>query len=210
MIFTVKRSATYKLDKESIKTFKEGMLEYLKDEMYEAEELKENEELSYTIEDISDDIVKDALTDVIQGAFEDPQYYQGGITFDDYFESAWLDCSEDDIRDCIYEAVAAWRDEMEDYETEEPNIPKDKIMVAVLDYGYYIKHGSYPEDYNASYAHESYIFNTPEEFIKKWYELDEGAWYWVFVYGEEICSGALDPDDIETFEYHFNMSFEEE
>lgn len=90
------------------------------------------------------------------------------------------------------------------------NIPKDKIMVAVLDEGYYIKHKSYPEEYDPSYAHETYVFDTPQEFIQKWYELEDGAWYWVFVDGNEILSGAVDPDDIESFEDYFNMSFEEE
>ena len=114
MIFTVKRQATYKLDKESLKAFKEGMLAYLEDEMYEAEELKENEDFTYIIEDIPDDIVEEALKHAIQDAFEDPQYYQGGITLDDYFESVGLDCSEEDVRDCIYEAVALWREEIEE------------------------------------------------------------------------------------------------
>ena len=114
MRFDVKRRASYTLDKESIKAFKESMLEYLEEEMCEAGELKEDEEFVYTIEDISDDIVKVALTDAIQCAFEDSAYYQGGIHFDDYFESVWLDCSEEDVRDCIYEAVAAWREEMEE------------------------------------------------------------------------------------------------
>ena len=92
-------------------------------------------------------------------------------------------------------------------EIEDPNIPKYKIMVAILDYDF---EGDYPEVYNSSYAHESYTFDTPEEFIEKWYELDEGAWYWVYDKGEIICSGAVDPNDIEIFEDYFNMSFEEE
>ena len=89
-------------------------------------------------------------------------------------------------------------------------IPTNKIMVAILDYEYYEKHKSYPEEYNSRYAHTTYVFDTPQEFINKWYELYEGDWYWVFVNGEEILSGAVDPNDIETFEDYFNMSFEEE
>ena len=89
-------------------------------------------------------------------------------------------------------------------------IPKDKIVIAILDYGYYDKHKSYPEEYNSRYVHTTYVFDTPQEFINKWYELYEGDWYWVFVNGEEILSGAVDPNDIETFEEYFNMSFEEE
>ena len=57
---------------------------------------------------------------------------------------------------------------------------------------------------------EKYTFDTPTEFIKKWYELDEGIWYSVCVDGEEICSGAVDPDDIDIFEEYFNTKFEED
>lgn len=96
------------------------------------------------------------------------------------------------------------------YEEEEQEIPNDKIMIALLDDNYYTEHHSYPEEYHSRYAHKTYVFDTPQEFIEKWYELDEGIWYWVFVNGNVICSGAVDPDDIETFEEHFNMSFEEE
>jgi hypothetical protein len=90
-----------------------------------------------------------------------------------------------------------------------PYIPEDKIMIAVMDYDYDITDG-YPEEYREQYAHETYEFDTPQEFIKKWYELDEGAWYWVFADGEEILSGAVDPNDIEVFEDYFDMVFEEE
>ena len=89
-------------------------------------------------------------------------------------------------------------------------IPQDKIAMAILDYGYYTKHKEYPAEFNSDYAHKIYVFDTPEEFIQKWYEINEGDWYWVFVNGEEILSGAVDPDDIESFEYYFNMKFEEE
>ena len=83
------------------------------------------------------------------------------------------------------------------------NVPKDKIMIAILDDDYYTKHHSYPSEYSDNYAHTSYIFDTLQEFIEKWYELDEGVWCWVFVDGKEICSGAVDPDDIEIFENYF-------
>lgn len=86
----------------------------------------------------------------------------------------------------------------------------NKIMIAILDDGYYDEHHSYPEEYNNDYANICYTFNTLEEFVEKWHELDEGVWYWVFVNGKEICSGAVDPDDINIFEEYFNMSFEEE
>lgn len=85
---------------------------------------------------------------------------------------------------------------------------KNKIMIAILDEDYLAD--NYPEEYNSDYAHEIYVFNTPQALIEKWYELDEGIWYWVFADGYVICSGAVDPDDIEIFENYFNMSFEED
>ena len=84
-------------------------------------------------------------------------------------------------------------------------IPKDKIMLAVLDYNIY----PYPEEYTGDNLQEQYYFDTSQEFIEKWYELDEGVWYWVFADGKCICSGAVDPDDIEIFENYFNTSFGE-
>jgi hypothetical protein len=96
------------------------------------------------------------------------------------------------------------------YEEVEEMIPKDKIMIAVLDDGYYTKHHSYPEEYHSRYAHKTYVFDTPQEFIEKWYELDGGIWYWVFDKGNIICSGAVDENDLETFEEYFNIKFEEE
>ena len=113
MRFNVKRSASYTLTKETIKAFKTAMLEYLEEEMCESEELKEGEDFPYTIEDISDDIIREPLADLIQEAFEDCEYYNGGVHFDDYFNSVWLECGEDDVSDCVYEAVAIWRDKME-------------------------------------------------------------------------------------------------
>lgn len=67
---------------------------------------------------------------------------------------------------------------------------------------------TYPEDYSSNYAKESYVFNTPEDFINKWSELDEGIWYWVFVDDDCICSGLLDQDDIEIFENYFDITFD--
>lgn len=90
------------------------------------------------------------------------------------------------------------------------DIPQDKIFMAVLDDDYYLEHNEYPEEYHSRYAKEIYEFDTPQEFIQKWYEIEEGAWYWVFDEGMEICSGAVDPNDIELFEDHFGIVFEEE
>lgn len=113
MRFDVKRRASYTLTDESIKAFKTAMLEYLEDEMRDVEELKEDEIFSYTIDDISDDIIREPLADVIQSAFEDYECYSGGVYFDDYFNSVSLECSEDDVKDAVYEAVALWRYKME-------------------------------------------------------------------------------------------------
>lgn len=95
------------------------------------------------------------------------------------------------------------------YETSVPlEAPKDKIFVAVLDYGFDISDG-HPEEYTGDNIGESYMFDTPEEFVAKWHELDDGAWYWVFDKGETVCSGALDPNDIEIFEDYWGKRFEE-
>lgn len=113
MRFDVKRRASYTLTNESIKAFKTAMLEYLEEEMYDSGELREDEGFPYTINDISDDIVREALTDVIQDAFEYNDCYQGGVYFDDYFGSVSLECGEDDVSDAVYEAVALLRTKME-------------------------------------------------------------------------------------------------
>lgn len=113
MRFDVKRRASYTLTGESIKAFKTAMLKYLEDEMLDAEELKEDETFPYTIDDISDDIIREPLGSLIQDAFEDCEYYIGGVHFDDYFDSVWLDCGDDDVSDAVDEAVALWRDKME-------------------------------------------------------------------------------------------------
>lgn len=90
----------------------------------------------------------------------------------------------------------------------ESQISKDKIMVAMLDTEYYAEHHEYPEEYSSEYAREVYTFDTPEEFVQKWHELQEGDWYWVFDKGEIVCSGALDPGDVEIFEEYWGRSFE--
>lgn len=113
MKFNVQRTATYTLEKDSIELFKEKMLEYLEDEMYEDETLKENEKFPYTIEDIPDYIVGDAISDAIQYAFEEPNYSDSGFVFNDYFGTVFIGNMEDDVSDCVYEAVANWRTEME-------------------------------------------------------------------------------------------------
>ena len=113
MKFNVQRTATYTLGEESLGAFKRKMLEYFEEEMYEDGTLKENEKFSYTIEDIPNDIVSEALADAIQEAFDDPNYSHSGFEFDDYFGTVFINSFEDDVSDCVYEAVANWREEME-------------------------------------------------------------------------------------------------
>ena len=135
------------------------------------------------------EMVQDCIDWITEGADEEDAYNDltSGIGF-----------SSDELEELGYENLI-----LED-------IPQDKIFMAVLDDDYYLEHNEYPEEYHSRYAKEIYEFDTPQEFIKKWYEIEEGAWYWVFDEGMEICSGAVDPNDIELFEDHFDMVFEEE
>lgn len=113
MKFNVVKRHTYKLTSPSLESFKERMLEYLEEEMYDSGELKENESCPYTIDDIPLDVVQEALLDTVQCAFDEDGYYHGGVEFDDYFNTISLDCGEDDVSDAVYEAIALWRDKME-------------------------------------------------------------------------------------------------
>lgn len=114
MKFNVIKRRTYKLNEPSLERFKERMLEYLEDEMYESGELREDEKFPYTINDIPIDVIQEVLSEAIQCAFEeDDGYSYSGIEFDDYFQIISLECGEDDVSDAVYEAVALWRDKME-------------------------------------------------------------------------------------------------
>jgi hypothetical protein len=79
------------------------------------------------------------------------------------------------------------------------------IVVIILDTEEYFGLGNvgYPEHFEKGMPHKKYLFENPNDFIEKCYELPEGQWYWVFHNGELICSGAIDPGDIELFEEHF-------
>lgn len=115
MTFKVQKTDTYEIYSESIKKFKEAMLERLADEMIESGELDEDKRFSYTIEDIPDKIVLEALKVTVQDAYDNlntAYAYCSGVKFDDYFNSISLDCSEEDVRDCIYEAAAEWKKEL--------------------------------------------------------------------------------------------------
>ena len=106
MEFSVIRKNTYRLTQPSLESFKKTMLERFEEEM-------ECEDFHYTINDISDDIVREALADCIQDAFECGDSCCSGVWFDDYFNTISLECGEDDVSDAVYEAMALWRDKME-------------------------------------------------------------------------------------------------
>lgn len=106
MEFNVVKRNTYRLTQPSLESFKEKMIERLEEDM-------ECEIFPYTINDISDSIVREALMDVVQDAFECSNYSYSGVEFDDYFGTISLECGEDDVSDAVYEAVALWRDKME-------------------------------------------------------------------------------------------------
>lgn len=82
------------------------------------------------------------------------------------------------------------------------------ITVMILDAEEYFNLGNlgYPEEFEEGLPHKKYEFNSPKEFVEHWYGM-EGDWYWVFHLGELICSGAIDPSDIEIFEEHFGEEF---
>ena len=61
-----------------------------------------------------------------------------------------------------------------------------------------------------------FVFDTPEEFLETFNRIinDEegpyGMWYWVLDHGEQICSGACDPNDIDIYEEHWNLNKEDD
>ncbi len=67
----------------------------------------------------------------------------------------------------------------------------------------------FTDNFTGEGVHTCHVFNTPEEFIQKWLELDEnpeGMWYWVLDDGDCICSGAYDPCDIDGFKERWGES----
>ena len=56
-----------------------------------------------------------------------------------------------------------------------------------------------------------FCFKSPEELIKFHKDLIDGKigpygmWYWVLDNGQCICSGAVDPDDVECFKNHWGL-----
>lgn len=113
MKFNVQRTAIYTFGPDSLYAFKATMLDYLEEEMRNDGTLKENEKFPYTIDNISDDIVSESLADAIQEAFNNVGYGYSGFEFDDYFGTVFINGFEDDVTDCVYEAVANWRTKME-------------------------------------------------------------------------------------------------
>ncbi|MBQ8248109.1 MAG: nucleotidyltransferase domain-containing protein [Lachnospiraceae bacterium] len=87
--------------------------------------------------------------------------------------------------------------------------PNDKIYIAIQD-----GMQDYPDAYPLTGEHIKaiYVCDSPEEFLSKWCDVrdkNEGEWYWVYANGECICSGAVDPGDIEIFEGYFDISLED-
>jgi hypothetical protein len=112
MKFNVRRSKTFTLEENSIIIFKDEMLARLEEELYENGTLKEGDRFPCTFEDISDDIVEKALAEAIQYAFEEPGYVYSGFAFDECFNTVSIYSIEDDVKDCIYEALENWRKEI--------------------------------------------------------------------------------------------------
>ena len=66
----------------------------------------------------------------------------------------------------------------------------------------------FTEKFTGEGVHMYCIFNNPEDFINKWleiYDKPNGMWYWVLDDGVCICSGAVDPSDIDGFREHWNL-----
>ena len=88
----------------------------------------------------------------------------------------------------------------------------DPLDVLMEDYEEDIDSDNYKyftDDFTGEGIHTYYIFDTKEEFISKWekiYEEPNGMWYWVLDCGKLVCSGACDPDDIEIFNEHWNLT----
>lgn len=67
----------------------------------------------------------------------------------------------------------------------------------------------FTDSFTGDGIHTYYVFDTVEDFIKKWNEIcnePNGMWYWVLENGECICSGACDPNDIDIFEENWGIS----
>ena len=91
----VVKTRIYSVAEVSINKFKEKMLDY-------------DEENTCTIEDIPDEIVRETIADAVQDAFEN-DYCYSGFEFNDYFGTVYLDFAEDDVSDCVYEAIDKWK-----------------------------------------------------------------------------------------------------
>lgn len=127
----------------------------------------------------------------------------------EYAREAWQSMTKEEQAKCTEESMKKYIKDtyLAVEETKYRDVPKDKYMIAVFrDEKYYEEHNGYPEDFDGDFLCEKYVFDTPEEFVKKWYKLDEGDWYWCFDKGELFCSGAIDPCDIEMFEEHFDIN----
>lgn len=67
----------------------------------------------------------------------------------------------------------------------------------------------FTDNFTGEGIHTYYVFDTPEEFISKWeeiYDKPNGMWYWCLDNGKCFCSGACDPDDIDIFKEHWELT----
>ncbi len=127
MHFDVKKAAKYSVNEDEISKFKLKVVKLLNEED-EAEIFAES--------DISDNIVKEALLDLIQSAFRQScpsQLGDTGVIFNDYFESISFDYSKEDVQDTVYEAAALVRDNISSADASEVN-KKSSHFVVVNDW----------------------------------------------------------------------------
>lgn len=105
MEIKVSKSKTYRVEEDTIKKFKEKMLEYYND-------LKEisdsSEEPALTVDDIPDTVITEVLAEAIN-ELEDMDCYYSCLIIDNYFNTVSIDFTEDDITDYLYEAVYKWK-----------------------------------------------------------------------------------------------------
>lgn len=95
------------------------------------------------------------------------------------------------------------------------DVPEGKVVVAFTDPldGEDEPYKPFDQAVPTWNIHGYYAFDSVEEFLQKWKDfVDEpyGMWYWVIDEGKVICSGAVDPYDIEIFQEHWGLKEEED
>lgn len=100
MEIKVSKKMAYRVEEDTIKKFKEKMLEYLKNE---------EDNSSYTIDDIPDSVITEVLAEAID-ELEDIDCYYSCLIIDNYFNTISIDFTEDDIIDYICDAIYKWKE----------------------------------------------------------------------------------------------------